>query len=186
MNIIERPFPGAALIALDRAQDERGSFTRLFDQSFFRSEGIDAAIDHSAESINPHRHTLRGLHYQKPPHDEQKLIRCSKGSIYDVAVDIRRGSPTEGRSYTITLTEQDAIALLLPKGVAHGFLTLEEDCRVLYHLFQPYHAASASGLRFDDPDLSIPWPAKPRVINERDQNFPYLRDIQKSERAVFE
>jgi len=186
MKIIDRPFPGAALLELEPLGDERGSFMRLFDQEFFLQFGGDVAVDHSAESINPHRLTLRGLHFQKPPHEERKLVRCVKGEIFDVAVDLRKGSPTEGKHYRISLKEDDALALFLPKGVAHGFLTLTENSIVSYHLFDPYQASAASGIRYDDPDLAITWPGVPQLINERDQNWPRLKDLSDHERSLYQ
>ena len=185
MTILNRPFPGAALIACAINHDERGSFTRLFDRSLFEHEGWSTALDHSAESFNPQPYTLRGLHFQSPPYEEQKLIRCVAGSIYDVAVDLRIGSPTEGRIFSITLSGTEPQMLMLPQGIAHGFLTLEPDTRVLYHLFQPYRAEHAQGIRFDDPELAIPWPEKARLIGARDLTWPSLRDLPSSLRRVY-
>ena len=186
MKIIDRPFPGAALLELEPFGDERGSFVRIFDQKIFSYLGDDISVDHTAESINPQRLTLRGLHFQRPPYGERKLVRCVKGEIFDIAVDIRKGSPTEGKHYHISLKENDALILFLPKGIAHGFLTLTENSVVSYHLFDPYHAPSASGIRYDDPDLSISWPGVPRLINERDQNWPFLKDLSSEERSRFQ
>ena len=186
MKVIDRPFPGAALLALEPFGDERGSFARIFDRNFFSLNGEDVSVDHTAESINPHRLTLRGLHFQKPPYEERKLVRCVKGEVFDVAVDLRKDSPTEGKHYHISLKENDALALFLPKGVAHGFLTLTENSIVSYHLFDPYHAPAASGIRYDDPDLAIAWPGVPRLINERDQNWPFLKDLSSDERSRFQ
>ncbi len=186
MKIIDHPFPGAALLELEPFGDERGSFARIFDREFFSQFGDDIIVDHTAESINPHVLTLRGLHFQKPPYGERKLVRCVRGEIFDVAVDLRNGSPTEGHVYHINLAENDALALFLPKGIAHGFLTLTENSIVSYHLFDPYHAPSASGIRYDDPDLSIAWPGVPRLINERDRNWPFFKDLSSDERSRFQ
>ncbi|MEI6573578.1 MAG: dTDP-4-dehydrorhamnose 3,5-epimerase family protein [Alphaproteobacteria bacterium] len=186
MKIIDRPFPGAALLELEPLCDVRGSFMRIFDLKFFSYFGDDVLVDYTAESINPHRLTLRGLHFQKPPYEERKLVRCVKGEVFDVAVDLRKDSPTEGKHYHISLKENDAQALFLPKGVAHGFLTLTENSVVSYHLFDPYQASAASGIRYDDPDLAITWPGVPQLINERDQNWPRLKDLSDNERAQFQ
>lgn len=185
MKIVATPFPQAALIALEPKGDERGLFQRSFDREFFSTHKLPVFIDHTAESINPLAYTLRGLHFQKPPFSEQKLIRCLKGKIFDVAIDLRHGSPTEGRAYHITLTGEDDHALFLPKGIAHGFLTLQKDSVVSYHLFDPYHAEAAFGIRYDDEALNIPWPHKPDLINERDRNWPLLKDIKHEERPAF-
>ena len=101
MKIIDRPFPGAALLELEPLCDVRGSFLRIFDLKFFSYFGDDVLVDYTAESINPHRLTLRGLHFQKPPYEERKLVRCVKGEVFDVAVDLRKDSPTEGKHYQI-------------------------------------------------------------------------------------
>ena len=186
MKIIDHPFPGAALLELDPFGDERGSFVRIFDRKFFSQFGDDIKVDHAAESINPYKFTLRGLHFQNPPYEERKLVRCVRGEIFDVVVDLRNGSPTEGLVYHINLAENDALALFLPKGIAHGFLTLTENSIVSYHLFDPYHAPSASGIRYDDPDLSIAWPSVPRLINERDRNWPFFKDLSSDERSRFQ
>lgn len=185
MKILDRPFPGAALFELPTNRDERGSFARLFDRAMFEHEGWSTQLDHSAESFNPVPHTLRGLHFQRPPFEEQKLIRCVAGTIVDVAVDLRLGSPTEGQYFAVTLSATEPHALLLPKGVAHGFLTRDVDTRVLYHLFQPYRADHACGIRFDDPQLAIPWPVPPQIIGERDRSWTSLRDLPSSYRTVF-
>ncbi|MFM8606729.1 MAG: dTDP-4-dehydrorhamnose 3,5-epimerase family protein [Hyphomicrobiales bacterium] len=185
MKIVATPFPQTALIALEPKGDERGFFLRSFDREFFSILEMPVDIDHTAESINPNAYTLRGLHFQKPPYTEQKLIRCLKGKIFEVAVDLRRGSPTEGRAYHITLSEEDDHALFLPKGIAHGFLTLQKDSVVSYHLFDPYHAEAAFGIRYDDEALDIPWPHKPHLINERDRAWPLLKDLKPEERPSF-
>jgi dTDP-4-dehydrorhamnose 3,5-epimerase len=185
MNILAQPFPGAFLIALDSARDDRGEFVRLFDHKAFSKIGADHGVDHTAESINPMTGTLRGLHFQKPPYEEQKLVRCVRGQIFDVAVDLRLGSPTEGRVFHTILESAGRQCLLLPRGIAHGFLTLCDDTIVSYHIFTPYHAPSASGICFDDPDLAIPWPREPSLVSPRDKAWPRFRDVPRAERPVF-
>ena len=186
MKILDQPFPGTFLIALEGSTDERGRFTRIFNRQEFTQIGADADIDHTADSINPQRLTLRGLHFQKPPHEEQKLVRCIQGSIFDVAVDLRRGSPTEGQIFHTILDQSGTTILLLPRGTAHGFLTLAHDTIVSYHIFSPYHAASASGIAFDDPDLLIPWPEAPLLVGMKDRQWPRFRDLPSSDQPVFE
>lgn len=183
MKIINRPFPGAALIALEPIGDDRGTFTRIFDKTILAQEAPDLSVDHTAESFNPNAFTLRGLHFQKPPYEERKLIRCIKGRIFDVAVDLREDSPTEGEIFHIILTEDDDYALFLPKGVAHGFLTLTNNSCVSYHLFDPYHSPAATGIRYDDIELAIPWPKQPQIMNDRDRHWPLLKDLPRHERS---
>lgn len=154
--------------------DARGSFTRTFCAEAFVSTGfrpLQTSLSH-----NHRRHTLRGLHFQSAPHEEVKLVRCLAGAIFDVAVDLRPGSPARFRHVAMELSAARANAMLIPRGFAHGFLTLTDDAVVEYMIDTPFVPAAASGLRFDDPALAIPWPALPAVIAERDRSWPLLRD----------
>jgi dTDP-4-dehydrorhamnose 3,5-epimerase len=112
------------------------------------------------------------MHYQAVPYDEAKLVRCTRGAIYDVAVDLRPESPTFGRWVGVTLTAEDRNMIYIPEGCAHGFLTLEDDCEVFYQISQFYCADAARGVRWDDPAFGITWPAEPRLISERDRTYP--------------
>jgi dTDP-4-dehydrorhamnose 3,5-epimerase len=117
---------------------------------------------------------LRGMHYQDAPHEEAKVVRCTRGAIWDVAVDLRPGSPTRLRWHAETLTSENRLALYIPEGFAHGFQTLEDDCEVLYQMSEFYHAGLGRGLRWDDPKLSIPWPVAQPIVSDRDRAFPLL------------
>jgi dTDP-4-dehydrorhamnose 3,5-epimerase len=152
--------------------DARGSFTRTFCAEAFAATGfrpLQTSLSH-----NHHRHTLRGMHVQVPPHAEAKLVRCLAGAILDVAVDLRPGSPTRLRHVALELSAACANALLIPRGFAHGFLTLTDDALVEYMIDAPFVPEAASGLRFDDPALGIAWPATPAVLSERDRAWPLL------------
>lgn len=165
---------GAYLIHPEPKEDERGSFTRLFDADLFAGNGLVSHFPQQSLSCNLGKGTLRGMHYQKEPHGEAKLVRCSRGRICDVIVDIRKDSPTYLKHTAIELSEQNAIQLYIPRGFAHGFLTLEENSHIEYMIDKVYVPEAQSGLRFDDPKLNIEWPASIEVISERDRNFALL------------
>jgi dTDP-4-dehydrorhamnose 3,5-epimerase len=167
MRFCETPLKDACLIELDIKHDERGSFCRLFCQELFEKLLIDASIVQINESVNVHRATLRGMHYQIPPYAECKVVYCMQGSIYDVIVDLRSDSPTYGQHFGVVLQKT---ALFVPKGFAHGFITLEEDSRLLYLMSDFYKPNYESGFRYNDPAFDIEWPLEPAVISQRDQN----------------
>ena len=125
-------------------------------------------------SFNARRLTLRGMHYQAEPHAERKLVRCTRGAIYDVIVDLRPGSETYCRWFGIELSADDGRALYVPTGLAHGFLTLADDTEVAYSMADPYVPDAARGVRFDDPAFGIDWPAQPLIVSERDRGYPDL------------
>lgn len=165
---------GAFRVEQERHGDERGFFARTFCREEFEAQGIRFQADQCSTSFNKQRGTLRGMHYQVPPHEEMKLVRCTRGVLFDVAVDLRPGSPTYGRYAADTLSAENGVALLVPAGCAHGFLTLADDTEILYTVCGLYHPESARGARWDDPLFSIAWPEKPRIISERDRNWPLL------------
>lgn len=163
---------GAWRVELEPNQDDRGWFARTYDDELLRRHGVDLPIRQSSASFNLHRHTLRGIHHQLPPAEETKLIRCTRGAVYDVAVDIRPDSPTYCQWVGVTLGPDDFLSILLPPGVAHGFLTLEDRTEVVYDISPPYEPTLAAGVRWDDPAFGIDWPAEPSVISERDRSLP--------------
>ena len=151
--------------------DARGSFVRLYCPEEFAAAGVPFGPVQTSLSRNPTRHTLRGLHYQPAPHAETKLVRVTRGRVFDVAVDLRAGSPTYRRWTAAELSADNLHALLIPEGVAHGFLTLEPDTDVLYQIspaFQPGHEA---GVRWNDPAFAIAWPAEPALMSDRDATY---------------
>lgn len=154
--------------------DERGSFARWFDAPVFAGRGLVDRFDVVASSVNPTAGTLRGLHWQEDPHGETKLVRCARGRVWDVVVDVRPGSPTRHQHVAVALDARDGTALYVPPGFAHGFLTLFPDSEVEYHLAGPWVPAAARGMRWDDPTLAIPWPAKPASIAEKDASWPLV------------
>lgn len=168
----ETTLKGAFVIEPEAHSDDRGRFVRTWCRDEFRREGIDVEFVQSAHSINTHRGTLRGLHWQAAPHQEAKLVRCSRGAIYDVIVDIRRDSATFGHWLGLTLAAQSQMMLFVPEGFAHGFQTLVDDTEVGYQLSAAYAAGAGRGLRFDDPQLAIAWPLPISRISDRDRSLP--------------
>ena len=155
-------------------QDDRGAFTRTFCRDAFSQAGLALPTAQMALSSNTKKHTLRGLHFIPEAIGEVKLVRCVRGAVFDVAVDMRPSSPTYGHWISAVLSEQNYKALYLPKGIAHGFLTLEDNSEVAYMFSEPYRPNIEKGVYWDDPALHINWPATPSVISDRDQSLPTL------------
>lgn len=175
MRFTETEIPGVVLVETEPHEDARGAFARLHCPREFADAGHPFAPVQTSLSRNPHVGTLRGLHHQPAPHAETKLVRAMRGRIFDVAVDLRPDSPTHRRWTAAELSAVNARALLIPAGVAHGFLTLAPDTDVLYQIapaFQPGHEA---GVRWDDPAFGVAWPAAPALISERDAGYPDYR-----------
>lgn len=175
MNFAATPIPGVVEITASPHRDARGSFARLYCPEEFAAAGIAFAPGQINLSTNPQRHTLRGLHFQHPPHAEAKLVRAVAGQVWDVAVDLRPGSGF-GRWHSVLLDAAAMNAVFLPEGVAHGFLTLSAGAEVLYQMGRPHVPGKAAGLRWDDPALGIDWPAAPLVIGDADRGWPLLAD----------
>ncbi|MBV8091463.1 MAG: dTDP-4-dehydrorhamnose 3,5-epimerase [Alphaproteobacteria bacterium] len=159
---------GAWLIELDRREDERGFFARIWCRRELAAQGLDAEIAQQSLSYNRHRGTVRGLHFQRPPQEETKIVRCTCGGIFDVMVDLRRWSPTYLRWQGFELTAENRKALYVPKGFAHGFQTLADNSEVMYQMSEFYASEAAGGYRFDDAAFGIIWPLPVTVISERD------------------
>ena len=172
MQFIETELPGVYLIALEPIADERGYFARTYCQAEFQRHGLNATIAQCSVSHNRHAGTLRGMHYQAAPRMEAKLIRCTRGALYDVVVDVRPQSPTYCRWIAVELTATGGQQLYVPEGCAHGFQTLEDDTDVYYQITEFYHPEHARGLRWNDPAIGIEWPVGARTISPRDQQFP--------------
>jgi dTDP-4-dehydrorhamnose 3,5-epimerase len=172
MHFTETILPGMFEIELEPARDERGAFARTFCAREFASRGLNAAVAQRSTSLNHLRGTLRGLHYQLAPHAECKLIRCTRGSIYDVAVDLRPESPTYRRWAAVELSALNGRMIYLPEGIAHGFQTLEDDSEVAYQMSQEFQPSLYRGVRFDDPAFGIAWPVEVRMISDRDRGYP--------------
>ncbi|HZS11567.1 MAG TPA: dTDP-4-dehydrorhamnose 3,5-epimerase [Nitrospirales bacterium] len=172
MHFTATDLPGVFLIEPEPAVDDRGMFARTWCRQEFSEHGLDANWVQSSVSFNPHRGTVRGLHYQAPPNPETKLIRCTRGAIFDVVVDLRPGSPTLGRHIAIELNANTHRELYVPDGLAHGFQTLEDDTEVIYLISEYYHPELSRGVRWNDPAFGIAWPLPVSKISERDRTYP--------------
>ena len=159
-------------IRLERVRDERGWFVRTFDGAAFAAAGLATRWALAGEAVNALAGTLRGLHFQRSPHDEIKLIRCTRGAVYDVLADVRPDSPTYGRWDAFELRDDRDEALYVPAGIAHGYQTLCDDAVVHYLISAPYAPDAAAGFRYDSPSLAIPWPLAVTVVSERDRALP--------------
>lgn len=164
--------PGVVVVRPVRHEDARGFFARTWDGAAFTAHGLNPAVAQCSASFNKTKGTLRGMHYQIAPHAECKLVRCTRGAIHDVALDLRPHSPTFKRYVGVELNERNGLALYVPEGCAHGFLTLEGETEVSYVISAPYAPEAARGVRWDDPAFAIPWPGEVRVIHERDAAYP--------------
>jgi len=172
MIFTETQLRGAYLIELERREDERGFFARSWCQREFTELGLDPCVAQCNISYNKDKGTLRGMHYQMPPHAEAKLVRCTRGAIYDVIIDLRSDSPTLFQWTAAELTAENRTALYIPKGFAHGFITLEPECEVFYQMSEFYAPESARGVRWNDPLFDIVWPAHVHTISSKDQSLP--------------
>lgn len=174
MRLLETEVAGVFRVLADPHADERGFFARLFCPVEFAGQGITFEPRQASLSRNLRRHTLRGMHYCTEP--ESKLVHCTRGRVYDVAVDLRRDSATWRRWTAVELSADNAIGHFIPPGVAHGFLTLCDDSDVMYHIDRIWRPGYEAGSRWNDPAFAINWPAEPEVINERDASWRYLPD----------
>jgi len=172
MKFEETKLPGVFEIQIEPKADDRGFFARSWCRKEFEAHGLDARTAQCNISFNRRKGTLRGVHYQVPPYSEAKVVRCTHGSIYDVIVDLRPHSPTFKQWTAIVLTAEKRNMAYVPENCAHGFLTLEDETEVFYLMSEFYDAASARGVRFDDPAFGIAWPATVEVISERDRTYP--------------
>jgi dTDP-4-dehydrorhamnose 3,5-epimerase len=177
--IANLPIAGAFIITPQFLRDERGFFARLFDGGELAKRGAHTQFAQHSVSFNERRGTLRGLHYQASPHAEAKLVRCTAGAVHDVIVDLRAGSPTLGQAASVQLSFENRVTLYVPEGVAHGFLTLEDNSEVFYQISVPYEPQSARGICWNDAAFKIEWPFAPVVVSERDSSYPdYEEDLR--------
>jgi dTDP-4-dehydrorhamnose 3,5-epimerase len=173
MRFVPCGLDGAFVVELEPIEDERGFFARAWCEDELADHGLESRLAQCSISRNVTAGTLRGLHFQHAPHEEVKLVRCIRGAIFDVIVDLRVGSPTRLEWFGQVLDSEGGAALYVPKGFAHGFQTLTDDADVLYMISQRYVADSAAGVRWDDPAIGISWPeATVRTMSERDRAWP--------------
>lgn len=170
----ETEIAGVCVLEIDKREDERGFFARTWCKKELSKLGIAMEIAQISISFSPKKGTLRGMHYQRAPHAETKVVRCTRGAIFDVALDLREDSPTYRKWFGLELSMQNHRSLVIPKGCAHGLLTLTSDAEVLYLIDTPFVAEAAAGVRWNDPAFAIAWPFSPQVISERDASYPLV------------
>ena len=180
MQIKETILPGVMLITPRRFGDHRGFFAETYNSGAFKDEGIDVTFVQDNHSLSQAKRTVRGLHFQGPPHAQAKLVRCGRGALFDVAVDIRRGSPTYGNWVGFELSFENGKQLLIPAGFAHGFMTLTEDTEIAYKCSDFYAPETEGALVWNDPDIGIDWPLQgiTPVLSGKDAEAPKLADLQ--------
>lgn len=174
MKFIKTPLEGSFVIEIERNEDDRGFFARTFDKKSFMKLNLETNLFQCNVSFNKKAGTLRGMHYQKHPFEEVKIVRCTRGKIYDVIVDLRPNSNSYKKWFGIELTHENHKMIYVPKGFAHGFLTLEDDSEVFYHMSDCYVPNSAFGIRWNDDSIGIKWPSYPIIISDRDDSYPLL------------
>jgi dTDP-4-dehydrorhamnose 3,5-epimerase len=174
----ETKLAGAFIIDIERRADDRGFFARAFCQNEFKAHGLNPVVAQANIAHTRRKGTLRGMHFQYPPMAETKLVRCTRGAILDIIVDLRPESPTYLQHVAVELTADNQRALYVPERFGHGYQTLEDSTDTSYQVGQFYSPAAEGGLKFDDPALGLSWPLPVSVISERDQNFPLLAEIR--------
>ena len=178
MQVRELDLPGVLEIVPQRFGDERGFFSEVHNAVQLREHGIDIAFVQDNHSLSAQRGVVRGLHYQAPPHAQAKLLRVSRGRIFDVVVDARRGSPHYGRWVSLEISAERWNQIFVPEGFLHGFVTLEPNCEVLYKVSSPYNAEADGGVAHDDPAIGVEWPVPPaeRILSQKDREAPRLAE----------
>jgi dTDP-4-dehydrorhamnose 3,5-epimerase len=179
LNVEPTAIPAVKIVSPKRFGDDRGFFSEVYHRKNFAEAGLEMEFVQDNHSLSARAGTVRGLHFQSPPFAQDKLIRVVRGRILDVAVDLRRSSPTFGRHVAVELSAENWRQLLVPVGFAHGFCTLEPDCEVLYKVSSYYSAANDLGLAWDDPALGIAWPVTPEaaIVSDKDRRQPKLADL---------
>lgn len=171
MRFVETPLRGAVILEIEKSDDERGFFARTYCEREFKEHGLTFEFRQCSVSYNVKKGTIRGLHYQAAPHEEEKIVRCTMGAIFDVAVDLRPESPSFRKWLGVELNAENRRMLFLPKGLAHGFQTLRDGSEVFYQISGEYHPESVRGVRWDDPAFRVDWPERVTSISTRDRSF---------------
>jgi len=177
VKFISTEIAGVWLIVPEPIEDERGSFARLYCRREFESHGLNAELAQCSASFNKRKGTLRGLHYQADPYGEDKIVRCTRGVIFDVIADLRPDSRTFCHWRGFELTADNPTMVYIPRGVAHGFLTMADNTEIFYQMSEFHHPEASRGVRWDDPTLNIRWVDKPAVISDQDQGLPWLQQL---------
>ncbi|HBW13305.1 MAG TPA: dTDP-4-dehydrorhamnose 3,5-epimerase [Proteiniclasticum sp.] len=180
MKLTKTTIDGVIIIEPEVHGDHRGWFTETYSEKEYIKNGLNMNFVQDNHSMSAKKGTLRGLHYQEKPKAQTKLVRCTKGRIFDVAVDLRASSVTYGKWVGVELSSENKKQLLIPKGFAHGFVTLCENVEVQYKVDEYYAPEYDKTIRFDDPDISVNWGVETPILSEKDKNAPYLKDIKPS------
>jgi len=174
MKFVKTSLTDAYVIEIERKEDERGFFARTLDKKSFTDLNLDVDLFQNNISFNKKAKTLRGMHYQKFPNEEVKIVRCTKGKIFDVIIDLRPNSNSYKKWFGLELTSENHKMLYIPKGFAHGFLTLDDDSEIFYQMSDCFVPESALGIRWNDPSIGINWPFTPSIISDRDNSYPLI------------
>jgi dTDP-4-dehydrorhamnose 3,5-epimerase len=174
MIFIKTKFFGVYIIEIEKYEDERGFFARTWDKNQIKEMGLDDSIIQSSMSYNRKKGTIRGMHYQIKPFEETKLVRCTKGKIFDVIIDLRKDSETFKKWISIELSENNHRTLYIPKGFAHGFQTLEDNTEIIYDISQTYNPEYSKGIKWNDKIIGIKWPLEVTMISKKDSMNPYF------------
>lgn len=175
MKVLETVLQGVLILEIEPISDERGFFARTWDRADLAARGLTANLDQVSIAYNEVAGTLRGLHFQAAPYAESKTVRCTSGAVFDVAIDLRAGSPTIYRWVGVELSATNRRSLFIPEGCAHGYVTLTDGSEMQYEISTPYRADAARGYRWNDPTLAIDWPVPVRRMSARDAALPYLQ-----------
>jgi len=171
VKFLETPLKDAYIIAIEPIEDERGLFARSWCRREFEAHNLNSATVQCNISFNIKKGTLRGMHYQAEPFEETKLVRCTRGAIFDVVIDLRAGSPTFKDWFAVELTDKNRKMLYIPECFAHGFQTLRDNTEVFYQMSEYYSPEHSRGIRWNDPSFSIQWPEDRRIISKKDQQY---------------
>tara|TARA_B100001146_G_scaffold223171_1_gene237245 strand:+ start:909 stop:1445 length:537 start_codon:yes stop_codon:yes gene_type:complete len=171
MKFLETELNGAFIIKFEKHEDERGFFTRVWDKKLFQENGLNSDLLQISFSFSKKRGTLRGMHLQKKPFEESKLVRCTNGKIFDVIIDLRQKSSTYKKWISMKLSSDNLQGLYIPEGFAHGFQTLEDNCEVCYHMSNWFSPEHARGIRWDDGEFNITWPINNPIISKKDLSY---------------
>jgi dTDP-4-dehydrorhamnose 3,5-epimerase len=177
VKLTDLPLAGALLVEFDKNEDERGYFARIFCRAKFLENGLQDCSNQNSLSFTETKATLRGMHFQRSPHEETKLVRCVMGAVYDVIVDLRQDSPTYRQWHGVELSEANGHALYIPKGFAHGYQTLIDGTAIVYQIADPYVPDAEVGFAWNDPDVGIVWRLEPKLLSARDRSLPSLHSL---------
>lgn len=175
MIFTETKLKGSYVIELEKLEDDRGFFSRSWDLNEFQKRGLNQNLVQCNISFNTKKGILRGIHYQEEPFEEVKIVRCTKGKIFDVIVDLRKHSQSKNEWFGIELSESNHKMIYVPEGFAHGFQTLEDNTELFYQMSQYYNSDYSKGVRWDDPTLKITWPLRSTIISQNDMKLPFLK-----------